>query len=152
MKTLIEAKVEAVNKARVYAAELYTTLTKFFADYVGQEILKVDGQFKLKIKNAMPELPNRVDLSVYRYSSDYNLIYRVKTCVNHSDHSCTYHEESVYIAKIKGNTLEALMDWEPRSSEWTVEKVRAARQAAEDAKKALSKAESNLAPFGYWDN
>ena len=149
----LAAKVAAVNMAHEYANELRPILLAAFAPYVGQKILKTDGTLLQKVRETLPELPSHAGLSVFRRSESYSLVYTVKTCVSYGEHSCTYHEVSLYLYRFDGVTLAPWngCQWENLRTDHTEAEVFALRQANTAAKEAASRAAAALYPFGEWD-
>jgi len=155
MNTRVEkltAKVAAVNRANEYAAQLYTVLAERFAPLVGQKILKVDGSLLGKYAGLVPELPSKRDIHVYRHSSDYSLAWTVKTCEFMPPHSCMYHEVTVYVGDLRGQTLEK-MTIHPFSgrTDYSVEEITGKRAAYESAKRVADELRGDLYPFGEYD-
>lgn len=145
------ARVNAVNKANAYGMELHTQLTAIFAPFVGTKIEKVDGTLLAKVKNLLPPFPSTPALHVYRQTSNYSLVYVVKTCELIPPHGCIYADTSVYIGEMDVSTLVKLSDKPVFRTDYTVEEVQANRAAYEAAKKLASEAESKLFPFGEVD-
>jgi hypothetical protein len=156
--TRLEAKVEAVNAGSKYALELYDELRKVFIGLIGQQIDKADGTLRANVQKLMPQLPNSNKLRVYRYHSDYSLIFTVAAdadCefeVGTNYHSSERHEISVYIGHLSNGKLTGLYDRpEGLRDNWTVAEVEANRKAYEDAKKAADAAKNKLFHFGEHD-
>lgn len=155
MNTRVEkltAKVAAVNRANEYAARLYAVLAERFAPLVGQKILKVDGGLLGKYAGLVPELPSEPSIHVYRHSSDYSLAWTVKTCEFMPPHSCMYHEVTVYVGDLRGQTLEK-MTLHPFSgrTDYSVEEIMGKRAAYESAKRVADELRGDLYPFGEYD-
>lgn len=149
----LAAKVAAVNNANRYANALHPLLTEALAPFIGCKVIKVDGSLLKTIQAALPTFPNTVPLSVYRGSSGYSLYWVVKTCEGIAPHGCVYHEVSVYVGKLNGQTLESWdgCKWEPHRTDWTPDEVAELREKAEKAKRAASDAESAVHEFGMYD-
>ncbi len=148
----LTARVAAVNKANAYANELYVKLADYFRPLVGQKILKADGSLLAKIEKDLPEMASGNELHVYRHRSEYSLAWTVKTCEFMPPHGCMYHETTVYVADLKGQTLGELSRPFEARSDYTVEGIEKLREAYETAKKAADNARSALFPFGEYDN
>lgn len=137
----IALKVLAVNATNKLALEFYPKLAAAFRPLIGKKILKADGTFLEKYKGLLPELPNTPSMRVYRYSSDYSLIWRAECTAwvgnNHSSHTV-----SMYIGELTGDILKEIVPFvEDRRTDWTTEEVvkmvedmEVKRQAYEDAR------------------
>lgn len=151
-RPVLEARVRGVNRANAFANELYPKLVALFTPFIGQKILKADGTLLAKIQKQVDDLgilgPH--EPHVYRYSSAYSLVYTVKTCEDFNGHAY-YHENSVYVGHLDNGVLTGLYDQNHRQTNYTADKVIAARQAYEKAKKAADEAEIALHPFGEYD-
>ena len=147
----LSPKVKAVNVANAYGIELYDKLAAVFTPLVGCKIEKADGTLLAKVAKLMPSLPHGVGLSVYRYTSNYSLMYVVKTCESDGYNGCMYHETSVYIGEMRDGVLVKLCNKPELRTDYTVAEVEANRKAYEVAKEAASQAESKLHPFGEYD-
>jgi len=150
---MLEAKVEAVNKANEYAAKLHTQLTGVFNDLVGKKVLKADGIVLEKYKKVMPELPNTPGLRVYARpdKARYSLAWNVNVYVFH-DRGSSYHETTVYVGSLKDGVLTELTPFgEGYRTDYTAEEVRKLRETYKEAKKASDEAYSKLYYFGEYD-
>ena len=138
----INLKVQAVNAANKMALELYPKLVEVFQPLVGKKILKADGTILEKYKKLMPELPNTPSMMVYRYSSDYNLIWKVDAKV-WVDERYNSHEVSIYVGELTGDTLKAItLPVEERRTDWTTEEVVKLVEDMEAKKKVYEDARS----------
>jgi len=152
----LAAKIEAVNIAHVYAMQLWKELTEFFRPYVGTAVETKGGPLMAKIQAKLPIFANTHKLMVYRHVSNYSLAWTVKACVPyHSEHGgdiAVYHEITVYIGDLQGQTLTKLCEsyQEPPAlrSDYTVEEVLANKAAAKKAKAAYEAARDKCYPFG----
>ena len=152
----LAAKVAAVNAANAHANYLAPLLAAALAPFMGQQIDKVEGGLLQKVKRALPVLvldANSPALQVYRDPSNYSLRFTVKTCELYGEHSCVYHEASVFVANLRGGVAEQWGDTSPAllRTDHTEAEVFALRQALDDARKAFSAAECALYPFGSFD-
>lgn len=152
MNATLAARVKAVNRANAYAHSLFERLSDVFRPLVSETVLKVDGQFLKRVQALMPDLPHGHDLMVYRYTSDYSLMWVVKTCesVAAKEH-VVYHETSVCVGKISGAVLTELYDSFGARTDYEASEVEAARERYAAAKKAADDALSALHPFGEYD-
>lgn len=153
----LQGRVKAVNRANDYANKLYVALRAIFEPLVGQQVTKKDGTLLAKIQKLMPELPSTHNLHVYRYSSEYSLVWVVKTSEpdDGSDgsgpHTVTYHETSVYVADLKSGVVGRIYDPPNFRTDYKLEDVLALRAKYEQAKKLADDARSALHPFGEYD-
>lgn len=146
----LAARVKAVNAANRKAGEIYDTLAIRFAPYVGCKIEKADGGLLAKIVKGLPEFPYSNGLHVYKYASNYSLVWMVKTC-EVCDGTACYHETGVYIGEMRDGVLLKLCNRPELRSDYTVEEVVANREAYEAAKKVADDAQGKLHPFGEYD-
>lgn len=147
----LRAAVAAVNKANAAAHKLYAQLSERFAPLVGQKILKADGSLMAKFEPLVADLPNSTALSTYRYRSNYSLVYVVKVCEPLPPHGCTYHESSVYVGELDGQTLKSIAPPFVGRYDFTEEEITEKRAALTAAEEAVSAAQSALIPFGAHD-
>jgi hypothetical protein len=154
MNTRLEsltAKVAAVNRANEYATRLYAALVEQFTPLVGQKILKADGTLLAKYAGLVPNLPCTPDLHVYRQTNDYSLAWTVKTCES-TDHSCMYHEVTIYVGYLKGATLENMIPTPfTGRTDFSAEEIIGKRAAYESAKRVADELRNDLYPFGEHD-
>lgn len=129
----------------------YQRLIPMFSPLVGQKILKADGSLLKKWQDALPTFEYSNELHVYRHTSNYSLAWTVKTCEFMPPGSCMYHETTVYIGELKGQTLEKLSRPFEARDDYTVEEIENKRAEFEAAKKAMEAARSKLYPFGEND-
>ena len=151
MREALKAKVAAVNKGNAYAKELYALLTATFTPFLGEQIFKKEGGLMAKVQKVMPALPNGRGLMVYRYGSDYSLVFVVKTDEVIDGHAY-YAETSVYIGELDNGVLTKMTPWSDRRSDFTVEEILRKRKAYEEAKKIADDAKGELHPFGEYDS
>jgi len=153
--TVLQTRVNGVNKANAFANQLSPRLVALFTSFVGQKIEKVDGPLLAKIQKLVDalNLPNG-DISVYRHQNNYSLAYTVKSCevfpAQGYGHAY-YFEQTIYIGDMKNGVLTALKQPEPLKTDYTVETIEAARETYKKAKAAADNAQSALYPFGEYD-
>jgi hypothetical protein len=150
----LAARVRAVNKANAYARDtLYPALVEIFRPLCGTAILKADGSLRASVARSLPDFPNRSEIMVYRDSSDYSLRWTVKTCeMIRDEQACLYHETTVYLGSLDGNTLKPDLYGPPDlRSDYTPEEVIDSREKYLDAKRVADAARDALYPFGESD-
>jgi hypothetical protein len=152
----LAARIQAVNAANDYANNLFEPLSAIFKPLIGQKIFKVDGEWMEKFKSKLPIFAkawNGVETHVYRASSRYSLGWTVKSCVSiQGGCGCVYHETSVYVAHVDGQTLSSMYDkQEPHKTDYTAEDIKAKREKYKQLKKLADDAQSALHPFGEYD-
>jgi hypothetical protein len=148
----LAAKVKATNKANAYAMEIYDKLAAVFAPLVGQKIEKADGSLLAKVQKLLPEFISGVPMHVYRYNSNYSLMYVVKTCESIPPHTCTYYEASCYVGEMRDGVLTKLCNRPQLRTDYTVDEIKAARKAYAEAQKLADDAKGKLHPFGEYDH
>lgn len=149
----LEAKVMAANSCRDFANRLFPRMKNLFEPFIGQQIFKMDGPLMAKFQKLVDtlDLPNTVDLQVYRHVSDYSLAWTVKSCAHTNGHAY-YDYVTVYVGDVEQRVLKAMCTAPEFRTDYTAEKVREARKRVEKAKKELSDANGELFPFGEYDN
>jgi hypothetical protein len=145
----LAARVKAVNTANAKAGEVYDQLAAIFAPYVGCKIEKADGGLLAKVAKALPEFVGN-GLHVYKYASNFSLVWMVKTC-EVCDGTACYHEAGVYVGEMRDGVLLKLCNRPELRSDYTVEEVVANREAYEAAKKIADDVQGKLHPFGEYD-
>ena len=149
----LAAKVAAFNSAHKEANRLVPLVLAALAPFVGQKVMKATGGMMQKVKEALPEMPNTVPLSIWlRDSHGYSLILNVKACQSYGDHFCTYAEACPYVAELKDGILSKLYDFTPYRTDFTAGEVLEKRETLAKAKQAARDAESALYPFGEYEN
>ena len=150
MNERLEAKVKATNNAHRYAMELYDKLAPLFADMVGHKVTKQDGSLMAKFAKLLPEFPCTPQLHVYKYGSDYSLMWMVKACevVNGQ---ATYYEIGCYVGELRDGVLTKICNRPELRTDYTVAEVLANRKAYEEAAKVAEEAKGKLYPFGEYD-
>jgi len=148
----LEARIRAVNRANAYANELSAKLKELFRPFVGQKVLKADNTLMEKYKKVLPKFTCTPNLSVYRYTSEYSLVFIVKTCEGDNNGHAYYHETSVYVGELQNGFLTKVGD-EPLNlkTDYTAADITAKRQAYNAAKRLADEALSALHPFGEYD-
>ncbi len=155
----LKARIIARNRANEVANEVYRELVEIFRPLVGEKVLKADGQFLAKIAKLLPDWNARYDtasdkstVQVYRYSSDYSVVFVVKTCQSNGEGGCAYEECSVYVADLNGTSVgEKISDPPNARTDFTVDEVLRLRANYAVKKVAADNALSALFPFGEND-
>ena len=151
---VLSARVELVNQVRNLANNVvYPRFREAFTPFMGAKIYKADGSLVAKAKATANDLMGKIEtrgISIYRYPSPYSLVYVIKGSTQ-VGHIAYYHEESVYLAEIEKGVMTKWYDPPAFPCDFSVDSVLAAREALKAAKEALSKAESDLFPFGEYD-
>ena len=147
----INAKVQAVNLANKTANQLHATLVQILTPFIGQQIIKADGKLRANITKLLPKFPNDTKILVYQGNSEYNLYWIAKACQGIGDtsgnHTCLYHETSVYVANITTGVLVSLHDAPNFREDYTVDEVIAAKLNVDEAQRSLDKAKAVLNQF-----
>lgn len=149
MQAALIARVNGVNLANHCANVYGPEIVKVFQKYLGEKIEKVDGKLLSKIQKEVDDLP-KSEATIYRYGSDYNLIYCFKTCTTVNGHAY-YHETSVYIGEIRNGVLTKINNLPHFKTDYRAEDVHAAREKYQKAKQVADAALNDLYPFGEYD-
>lgn len=155
-KCILDAKVAAVNNANRYASEIHTILSAFFEQYVGKKIQKANGDLIKSISDKLPEFVCTNSLHVYRVSSEYNLIFVVKTCESSvgnfvEDYLATYHETYMYIGEMYGGELKRIVEPVSYKHDHSADSVRQARLVYRRMQELADEAKGLLYSFGEYD-
>lgn len=152
------AYVKAVNAAHAYAMKLFPMLTDIFRPWVGKQIETKGGPLLAKVDKLLPTFPSTHALQVFRHVTRYSLAWTVKACEVAEDPdeprygTAQYYEVTVYIGDMSNGVLTKLCESYQQPPNWrsdfTVEGVLAAREAAKKAKALYDEAESKCYPFG----
>ncbi len=153
----LETRVRGVNRANAYANEIAPKLRDLFAPYVGQKVFKADGTLLAKIQKQVDALQltdgmrNGGNGYVYRLSSNYSVVFVVKTYESDGENHGYYHETSIYVAHVRDGVAYELYDWTTAKTDYNAAYIAVARERYEAAKKAADDARSELHPFGEYD-
>lgn len=152
----LAANIAARNRANTEANRIQAVLIPFFAQYVGQKILKADNSLLAKIK--VPDLGiSTTSLRNYRDSrSNYSLSWEVSA--NEPDsgdvnghHTVTYANATAYIGELDNGVLKNVAEPRQHRTDWTEAEIIAAREELKAAQRKVSEAQSKLGPFGEYD-
>ena len=149
----LDAHVRAVNRAHAAANEWRPKLIEAFEPYLGCKIEKADGSLLAKVKKVVDDLklPYGNSLSIHRsLRSNYILFFTVRAG-EVADGRSYNREVSLYIGEMICGVLTKMCEMTEFRTDFTPEKVLAAREAYKQAKKLADDAESALHPFGEYD-
>lgn len=154
-KNILAARVAAVNNANAEANRLKPVLMEAVKPMLGQKATLNGGDLSAKFKAAIEPLlpPYSNALHVYKYNSNYSLVYVVKTCESINGNGCTYHESSVYVCELEGHNASKLYDGDKSvlKTDWTEADIQQRRETYKVAKKIADAAQAALHPFGEFD-
>ena len=144
--TALEAKVEAVNKLHMEVNRQVPLLLILFKQWLGKPVIKADGDLLTKIRKQLPPA-NGVDF--FHKVDDFNLCFRARASVPYGGGFCSYAETRIGLGRVECCKLASLHDTNELTLNigYTVEGVKAAQKAVDDAERALNKAHANLHPF-----
>jgi hypothetical protein len=152
----LAAKVKAVNRVHAEANRLYPILANYFAQFVGQKIVKQDGGLLHKIDRDLPALPEgwagRGEIQVWRHGSHHTLSWGIRASEHVSDEQGnTSYEIVLYVGDLEGAVLAKLYQAPQYRADFTAEEIASGRERLEQAKKVVSQIEGTLHPFGEHD-
>lgn len=157
MNSALDAKVKAVNLANQRGIELYKKLVEIFRPLIGKQVLKANDTLMKKYTDLLPKWPYlalETNVTIYRYSSAYSLVWVVKACISDNPTGpgiAHYAEASVYIGSIRDGVLVEISSPFEARTDYNAADVEAAREKYRIAKKASDDAFSALHPFGEYD-
>jgi hypothetical protein len=152
----LAAKVAAVNAVHAEINRIAPVYAEQFAPCVGKQIDKAGGGLLDRVVKALrlPELNMGNGYMLYRYQSNYSLVYVVKGCECYQTSGgqvAEYYEESFYVGELSNGVLVRVMPVEPRKADYSEAEIRALAESVRSAEKALSEAKSKLQPFECGD-
>lgn len=150
-KNEMKARVRALNKALEVSRIVQKELLAIFAEYVGCKICRIDGSLLKAVQAKIPEFKNfGSNIQVYKYFSNYTLMYVVKVCqqVENECH-CVYKELTVHIGDINNGIFTKLAAPAELPEYFTVEQIEYLMEEMEKAEKALAEANSALHLFNF---
>lgn len=146
----LAAKVAGQNKVNTAANEYEKQLIEAFRPFVGTKILTHNG-LAARVKPHIPKAPNSV-LRSWRAAGSYSLYYEMDVSESVGEYGCCYCKATAYVGELDGYNLKSVNEpQKPRRTDYTVEEILAKRQVLRDARDAMSKAQSELATFGEYD-
>lgn len=144
----LKAKIDAVNKVNALRNQFLPMLINVVTPFVGQQIIKVDGELTAKFKKVLPPFPNNNSEMIYRSRSDYSLCFNAKT-------SCccegiwVYHEAGMYVAHLQDGIITSMYEVnETYKTDYKLEEILELRKVCEAKRKAYDNARSALGEFG----
>jgi hypothetical protein len=158
--SLLHAKVAAYNRLHQKANELFPILKALFEPYLGQKVLKSDGELLKKIKESLPKVEGQSikASSGFRFNhskSCYSLYFQLhceEMGYSHANHSYpAYVDASLYIGDISGDELTKLAEPPNFRADYDVDTILALRVETERLKRLAQETESKLHPFGLSD-
>lgn len=149
-KTILAARVAAVNRANSIVNEIAPLYRGAITPFLGQKVIKANGEYLEKVKKAFPVLPPSADAQIY---SPHLGCFVVKVSENYSDHSCVYAEPYFYAFYVnqQGIAEAARSEFVPLRTDYTVTGVTIARTHAEELEEMARKAKAECEPFGMFD-
>ena len=154
MKNETLAKITARNRVNSQVNELAPVILEALKPFVGTKVTLQTGGFAAKFKNIVDFYLgcNKIfpKLQIYRYNSNYSLIFVFKTDEPTGEYGCTYQEESVYLGALDGHTLKELTPFTPRKTNYCPEEIESWRAEYRRADEIKRKMEYNLTHFGIY--
>ncbi len=150
---LLTARVEAVNAANRTAIELHPHFVEIFRPFVGQKILKADGNLLQKVQAVLPNLIHKKPINrVIRGPSSYSLNWTVTASVTGetSGHSI-YSDATFYVGELSNGVLTKLCDPPELRTDYTVERITELRENYKEAQRLATIAKVALGIFGEND-
>lgn len=154
----LAAKVAGQNKVNAIANEYEKQLIKAFRPFVGTKILTHSG-IAARVKPHIPEPFNTgvpmygASLRTWRAPSTYSLYYELDVCERFENgDGCCYCKATAYVGEINGYDLAKVLEPQrPRRTDYTIEEIKAKRQALREARDKMRAIESDLGNFGEYD-
>lgn len=155
MNTTLEARVKAKNRANAKANELYKVLEPIFRPLVGQKVFRADGGVLKKVENLIDRFTGYIEsqrIRIYRYTSEYSVVYNVNVWENVVDRNhCIYEESSVYVGSVHNGVLVSISEPPALREDYKAEDVERAREEYQKAQKVADNLKMALFPFGEYD-
>lgn len=154
MKTALEAKVIATNRANAEANRLYPLFVAALTPFLNKKVITIDGDLTKNVHEAIQAIPTTA-FRIYRGNGRSGLLFwTVTECENYSYYSCVYAETTFYVGEMNVQELYNLQSFRAPNlpTNITADQIREARQCVIKAKSALSAAQSALGDFGEYDS
>lgn len=147
-KTQLAAKIAAhnANMKNIHASA--PAIWDVVARFVGEKIVKADGQFTRKFVDALPNIGARN----YWRTPNYNVALTFIADEN-GPRSSERNERTVYFGDLENGVLTRVLKFDHSNFTYApeAEAIIAAREEVKRARAALSEAENKLQGFGEWD-
>lgn len=145
--TALAARCAAFNIAHAEINRLAPLYRAAFSAFHGQHVTTAAGDYLAKVRKTLPAASP--DVQIY---SPHVGCFVVKVCTS-SGNSAHYAEAYFYAFSKNHDGTAAPLAWEfePYRTDFSPESVQAARAALKEAKEAVDRAESAVAPFGEYD-
>lgn len=152
MKTHLEAKVIATNRANAEANCLFPLLVAALTPFLNTQIFLIGGGLRSKVREAIH--PIILGSSAFQVLPDhrYDLKYIVKECEGYGNHFCDYAEAHLYVGYVRELLLVKLHTPPNFKTDITANQIREARQHVIKARSELNHAQSALGNFGEYDS
>jgi hypothetical protein len=164
----LEARIKARNRVNKRANELQPELVEIFRPYVGKKVTTQHGLVhklkpvidKLRDRERGGEFSNGKGFDLWRrYGGSYAIDYEIKCSepIRGSERegggcTVTYAEATVRVGLLEGDTLKSLSEEPPNyKSDYTEEEIREKRALADKLREEARRAETDLCPFGWFD-
>lgn len=148
------AKIIARNRLNSQVNELAPLILEAIKPFVNTKITLQTGGFAAKFKNIVDSYLgcNKIfpKLQIYRYNSNYSLVFVFKTSEPTGDYGCIYQEESVYLGVLDGHNLKELIDFKPRETNYNLQDIEIWRAEYARADQIKRNMESKLSHFGVY--
>lgn len=151
----LEGKVAARNRVNREANERVAAMLVALLPFVGQKVCKVTGELLQKVNDSLPQVPNEPNLAIfYSTGHGYSITARFKVSEIVEGGRSVYMEELVYLAELSNGILTKVLEFEPRTYNFTAQYVNDARKEIQDAENALTQARHKIErnEFGRHDN
>jgi hypothetical protein len=145
----ITAKVQALNNCNELINFWKPKLIEIFEPYLGQKVVKIDGQVLSKIK--LPEFPCNPKTHIWRYLSEYSLAWQAQASFYDGHYNCIHHSV-FYIGNLSDQVLTELhKNDKPLRTNYTVEEFKNAYEHFRSCETALNNARSAIFPLELKD-
>lgn len=152
---LLAANIIAENRVNAYIRAVAPLMFEALKPFLGQKVILATGELSAKVKKAMEPFVGWKEaekIQIYRYSSNYSLLYVFKTSEPTENYGCTYRERSVYFGKIEGNNvMSEFFKFDPINfPQYKLEQILSIRAELEAAEKKVSEIKSKLPDFAQF--
>lgn len=142
----IEAQ-NAVNKAINDAS---AQMVAYLEQFVGKKVLTKDEIFTKKVKDGLPQLPNKHDLIVWMSASRYFISIEGKANVQSSSGIAVYAESYVNIADVTDMCLVKLREPTKFKTDFDIDLVMVSIDKAKEAQIIADLLRGRCGPFGKY--
>lgn len=152
----LSLKIKAVNETHRLLNEAAANALPVLAEFIGSQVRLGTGALSKKLLkklplpqlNSTPDNPNTYDNARYT-NSNYDISIAITAC-QQSGENVEYFTGEVQLGRLRDGILTEVSTIQPLRTDWTVEALQLAQEAARKAQRDLNKALTDLEPFNLF--